>query len=130
MALQIEIVTPSKVAWKGEVTELQAPGIAGEFGVLADHTPMLAVTRAGVVTLHGAAGGDSRMVVGPGFAEVGPNQVTLLVDLCEPASSVDKDAAQTALGDAEGRLAAAEPGSAAYESARKDVALAQARLDA
>ena len=130
MALQIEIVTPSKVAWKGTVAELQAPGIAGEFGVLPDHTPMLAVTRAGVVTLHGASEGDSRMVVGPGFAEVGPGQVTLLVDLCEPASQVDKAAAQSALADAEGRLAAAEPGTPAFESARKDVDLAQARLDA
>jgi len=130
MALQIEIVTPSKVAWKGQVDELQAPGIAGEFGVLTDHSPMLAVTRPGVVALHGGPGGDQRMVVGAGFAEVGPTQVTLLVDLCEPAGEVDKDAARTALADAAGRLSSAEPGSPAYESARKDAELAQARIEA
>lgn len=130
MALQIEIVTPSTVAWKGQVSELQAPGIAGEFGVLPDHTPMLAVTRPGVVALLGAPGGDLRMVVGAGFAEVGPAQVTLLVDFCEPAESVDKDAARAALADAEGRLSSSEPGTPAHETARKDAALAQARVEA
>lgn len=130
MALTVEIVTPAKVAWKGEVGEVQAPGVLGEFGVLPDHTPMLSVTRAGVVTLHGTDNGSQRMVVGAGFAEVGPGLVTMLVDLCEPAESVDKGAAQTALADAEGRLASAEPGSSEWSAARRDADLAAARLQA
>jgi F-type H+-transporting ATPase subunit epsilon len=129
MSLTVEIVTPSKVAWKGEVGELQAPGLQGEFGALPDHAAMLAVTRTGVVTLHTGAG-PKRMVVGAGFAEVGPGLVTLLVDLCEPAESVDKDAAAKLLAEAENRLVAAEPGSDEYEKATRDVALATARLDA
>ena len=39
MALTVEIVTPAKVAWKGEVGEVQAPGVLGEFGVTTGLVP-------------------------------------------------------------------------------------------
>ena len=104
MPLAVEIVTPAAVAWKGEAEEVQAPGLLGEFDALPDHAAMLAVTRAGVVTVH-AADGARRKVVGTGFAEVGPDQITLLVDLCEPAEDVDKEAAKAALTAAEDTLA-------------------------
>ena len=128
--LSVEIVTPSKVSWTGTVAEVQAPGIGGEFGALPDHTPMLSVTRPGVVTLYGTDGSKTRMVVGGGFAEVGPDRVTLLVDLCEDASGVDKAAAAEELKAAQARLEQAEPGTGAWEQARKDMELSSARLEA
>jgi F-type H+-transporting ATPase subunit epsilon len=129
MSLSVEIVTPAAVAWKGEATEVQAPGMAGEFGAMSDHAAMLAVTRAGVVTVHTATGAK-RMVVGTGFAEVGPGQVTLLVDLCEPSADVDKDAAQASLAAAEETLATADPSTGEWAKARKAADLAAARLEA
>lgn len=128
--LSVEIVTPAKVSWTGTVAEIQAPGIGGEFGVMPDHTPMLSVTRPGVVTLHGTDGSKTRMIVGGGFAEVGPSQVTLLVDVCENAEGVDKAAAGEALAAAQKRLEDAQPGSGEWEQARKDIELCQARLEA
>lgn len=129
MALAVEIVTPAAVAWKGDAKEVQAPGIAGEFGAMTDHAAMLAVTRAGVVAVHTDAG-IKRMVVGAGFAEVGPGQVTLLVDLCEPVEDVDKAAAKAALESAEGVLATADPSTDEWAKARREADLAAARLDA
>ena len=129
MALAVEIVTPAEVAWKGNAKEVQAPGIAGEFGAMADHAAMLAVTRAGIVAVH-TDSGIERMVVGAGFAEVGPGQVTLLVDLCEPAANVDKAAAGAALASAEGILASADPSTDEWAKARKEADLAAARLEA
>lgn len=129
MALAVEIVTPAAVAWKGEADEVQAPGLGGEFGALPDHAAMLAVTRAGVVTVH-TSGGPKRMVVGTGFAEVGPDRITLLVDLCEPAEGVDKAAAQAALTAAEDTLASTDPSSTDWAKARKEADLAAARLEA
>ncbi len=128
--LSVEIVTPAKVSWTGTVAEVQAPGINGEFGTLPDHTPMLSVTRPGVVTLFGTDGSKTRLVVGGGFAEVGPDRVTLLVDLCEDAAGVDKKAAADDLKAAQARLEQAEPGTAAWEQANKDMALSAARLEA
>ena len=129
MGLAVEIVTPAAVAWQGDAVEVQAPGLAGEFGALVDHAPMLAVTRAGVVSVH-TEGGVDRMVVGAGFAEVGPDRVTLLVDLCESASDVDKSAASEALAAAEAVLSSADPQSDEWARARREADLAAARLEA
>lgn len=128
MALAVEIVTPSASAWKGEATELVAPGMMGEFGVLPEHAHLLSATRAGIVTVS-HAGGKERFVVGPGFAEVGPGQVTLLVDVCMKADAVDKEAAAKALADAESVLAAAEPETAEWRAAKTKAELAAAQLD-
>ncbi len=126
--LKIRIVSPRRVAWEGEASEIQVPGLAGEFGVLPDHARLLAATRAGLVTLYGASGG--RLVVGPGFAEVGDGEISLLVDLCEEAGDVDKDAAARLLESSTTVLEAAEAGSAEWQEARRNADLATARLEA
>lgn len=128
MALAVEIVTPSASAWKGEATELVAPGMMGEFGVLPEHAQLLSATRAGIVTVS-HAGGKERFVVGPGFAEVGPDQVTLLVDVCMNADTVDKESAAKALAEAETVLGAAEPDTAEWRAAKTKAELAAAQLD-
>lgn len=82
MALRVEIVTPIAVAFEGEADEVQAPGHLGEFGVRPQHELMVLLTRDGLVKLH--QGNNTKVLtVGPGFAEVGPDRVTLLVDSCE-----------------------------------------------
>ena len=128
MPIAFEIVTPSRVAWKGEADQVEAPGLLGEFGVLPDHAALLSATRAGVVTIH-AGGQSTRMVIGPGFAEVGDGEMTLLVDLCEEASAVDKAQAATDLADAESVLGNADPGTKEFAAAQRKAALAVARLD-
>jgi F-type H+-transporting ATPase subunit epsilon len=126
----VEIVTPIAVAWQGSAGEVQAPGILGEFGALPEHAPMLAVTRAGVVTLHLEGGDKKRLVVGPGFAEVGPDRVTLLVDSCEVAEDIDKAAAQKVLEWAERTLLDTEPDSGPWLDAHKQIELSRARIEA
>ncbi len=128
MPVSFEIVTPTRVAWKGDADEVQAPGLMGEFGVLADHAALLSATRAGVLTVH-TGGQSSRMVVGPGFAEIGAGEMTLLVDFCEDGDSVDKAQAAKDLAAAEGVLGSVEPGSKEFAAAQRKAALAAARLD-
>ena len=127
MSIHVEIVTPSQVAYAGDCEMASAPGLLGEFGVLDMHAQTLAVTTAGVVTM--AQGGTTtKFVVGPGFAEVGPDRVTLLVDLCEPAAGVDKAQAQKDLDDAFAALKEHSADSEAGAQARKAADLAMARL--
>jgi len=127
MSIHVEIVTPSQVAYAGDCEMASAPGLLGEFGVLDMHAQTLAVTTAGVVTM--AQGGTTtKFVVGPGFAEVGPDRVTLLVDLCEPATGVDKAQAQKDLDDAFAALKEHSADSEAGAQARKAADLAMARL--
>ena len=82
MPLDVEIVTPRKVAWKGEALDVQAPGELGEFGVLPSHIAFLTTLRPGMVTVR-TTEGVTKFMVGAGFAEVGATRVTLLTESCE-----------------------------------------------
>jgi F-type H+-transporting ATPase subunit epsilon len=81
--MHVEIVTPSAVAFQGEADEVQAPALLGEYGALPGHARLLAVGKPGIVALHQGGAIVKRLLVGPGFAEVGPDRVTLLVESCE-----------------------------------------------
>jgi F-type H+-transporting ATPase subunit epsilon len=127
VSLTVEIVTPSEIVFSGSVDQIQAPGVLGEFGVLEQHASMLAVTTAGRVTLY--IGEEVRtMVVGPGFAEVGPDQVTLLVDLCEASDAVDTNTAKADLDTAYAELCKVDAFSDEGLLLQKRIDLAQARI--
>lgn len=130
MALAVEIVTPRAVAWSGEAQDVQAPGELGEFDVLPRHIQFLTTLRPGLVRVGIGTGERRVFVVGSGFAEAGPDRVTLLVESCEDAASVDKGAAAVDLADAESTLKTALPGSAEQLTALRKAALARARLSA
>lgn len=127
MSVTVEIVTPSAVVFTGTVDQIQAPGVLGEFGVLEQHAAMLAVTTAGTVSLH-TADGVQRMVVGPGFAEIGSDQVTLLVDQCEDEGAVDSAAAKADLEEAFVALSKVDVMSDDGVLLQKRIDLAQARI--
>jgi F-type H+-transporting ATPase subunit epsilon len=129
MSIHVEIVTPSEVAFEGDCEMASAPGLLGEFGVLDFHAQTLAVTEAGVVTMKN--GDDvTKLVVGPGFAEVGADRMTMLVDSCEPAGTVDKADAKRDLDAAFAELKQYDAESEEGLQARKAADLAQARLRA
>lgn len=127
MSVTVEIVTPSAVVFTGTVDQIQAPGVLGEFGVLEQHAAMLAVTTAGTVSLH-TADGVQRMVVGPGFAEIGSDQVTLLVDQCEDEGAVDSVTAKADLEEAFVALSKVDAMSDDGVLLQKRIDLAQARI--
>jgi len=77
--IELEIVTPKGRALTASVDEVTAPSVAGEFGVLPGHLPLLAALRTGLVTYR--AGAEvHRCAVGPGFAEAGPDKLVILTD--------------------------------------------------
>jgi len=129
MALSLEVVSPDRCAWKGTVVQVQIPGSVGEFGVLENHANLLGTTRPGLVTLD-SDGEQIRLIVGAGFAEVGSEGVTLLVDSCEEAGSYDKDQAAKDLAEAEASLTEFDPTSNAFARARNSADLADARIKA
>ena len=127
MALTVEIVTPTSVAFSGEANEVRAPGFLGEFGVLPEHTLYLSAIKAGVVEVH-ADGNTSRFVVGRGLAEAGPDRLTLLTELCETAEEIDKKAAEVLLEQSEKTLTTADPNSGDWANASHQAELARARM--
>ena len=87
-ALLLEIVTPTGVALRQQVSEMTAPSVAGEFGVLPGHLPLLAALRTGIVTYRQGAE-TKRVAVGAGFAEAGPDRLILLTDEYAERESID-----------------------------------------
>lgn len=104
--IQLEVVTPTGPVVKAETDQVEAPSVAGEFGVLPGHLPLLAALRAGVVRYR-SAGKVSAVAVGPGFAEAGPEKVTVLTDSAIEGSEVDVAAVTTERNDVQKQLDAA-----------------------
>jgi F-type H+-transporting ATPase subunit epsilon len=100
MKIQLDIVTPKGRALSVAADEVTAPSSLGEFGVMPGHVPLLASLRSGIVTYK--VGADSkRCAVGSGFAEVGPERMTLLVDDCVEQEGLDPVAVKKLYQEAE-----------------------------
>ena len=63
--IQLEIVTPKGRALSETVDEVTAPSVAGEFGVMPGHLPLLAALRTGLVSYR--IGNDTKRVAGISF---------------------------------------------------------------
>ncbi len=125
----LEVVTPQAKVFSGEVETVVAPGFLGDFGVLPGHVPYITAMRPGLL-IFDHEGTHHVYVVGAGFAEVGPNKVLLLTDLCEDAAGVDGSEAEARLADAERTLVEADPTQHEYLDAEVEMALQVARIRA
>lgn len=125
--LRLELATPTRLVVSEEAAEVVVPGIDGYFGVLPGHAPLLALLGAGEVTYR--AGRTERyLAVSGGFAEVGPDRVTILAETAERPEEVDPARARAARERAEGRLAARGGDEVDYPRALSALARAQVRL--
>ena len=111
MALHFELVSPEKLVFSGEVEQVDVPGAEGDFGVLEGHAPMVATLRPGILTVKGT-GGEQKIVVLGGFAEVSATGLTVLADTAEAVVDIDRGTIAAAIGELESRIAKTEPGSA------------------
>ena len=99
--LHFELVSPEKLMFSGEVTQVDVPGEEGDFGVMAGHAPFIATLRPGVLTVYGAASSPTMIVVRGGFAEVGPSGLTVLAQEVIPVDEIQPEVIRQAIQDAE-----------------------------
>ena len=116
--LHFELVSPAKLSFSGEVEQVDIPGAEGDFGVLADHAPMVATVRPGILTVH-AGGGAQKIVVLGGFAEVSAKGLTVLADVAEAVEDIDRAMIASRISELETRIAKTEPGSELDKLARR-----------
>lgn len=128
--IKLEVVTPLQLAVATNVSEVSAPSVNGEFGVLPGHRPLLAALEHGAVK-YIEDGRAKHAAVAPGFAEVGPDQVVLLVEHWERAEDIDVDDARDDFARAELRVKEllGQESTAEYEQARRDERWASVRLE-
>jgi len=106
---RFELVSPQKLLFSGEVQQVDVPGAEGDFGVLADHAPMVTTLRPGILTVH-ASGGTQRIVVLGGFAEVSKEGLTVLADVAEAVEDIDLGMIADRIEELQNRIAKTEPG--------------------
>jgi F-type H+-transporting ATPase subunit epsilon len=99
----LEIITPDRVVVSEEVDIVTAPGVAGEFGVLANHAPMVASIKIGALRYR-VGDREEWVAVSGGFCEVSGNKITFLVEAAERAYEIDVERALRAKERAEKRL--------------------------
>ncbi|MEE8109529.1 MAG: F0F1 ATP synthase subunit epsilon [bacterium] len=97
--IRLEIVTPERVIVSADVDMVTAPGALGEFGVLPGHTPMLTTLGIGRVAYR-REGETRELAVSWGYAEVGPEKVTILAETAEQVDEIDVDRAEAAKKEA------------------------------
>lgn len=100
---RLEIVTPEKKAFSGEVDFSVFPGSEGELGILADHAPLLARLDPGEIRIT-RNNAIERLAITGGFLEVRNNDVSVLAETAETPAEIDKSAALAAKAGAEEAL--------------------------
>jgi F-type H+-transporting ATPase subunit epsilon len=83
----VDVVSPEATVWSGDATIVVARTPEGEFGVMADHEPMMGALATGPVEIESATGERVRIGVHGGFIQVLNNQVTLITDRAEIAGT-------------------------------------------
>ena len=120
--IHLEVVTPTGAVVSEEVDIVTAPGVSGEFGVLANHAPFLSTIKTGTLSFKRDRVTKYLMVTG-GFAEVSNNKITFLVESAESGTDIDVERAMRAKERAEKRVAQAQQATEKINRTRAEAAL-------
>jgi F-type H+-transporting ATPase subunit epsilon len=99
----LDLVSPEKLAFSGEVDQVDIPGVEGDFGVLAGHAPVIAVIRPGIMTVT-AGGTSEKIIVLGGIAEVSENGLTVLADVATALDELDRAKFADTISEMEAKL--------------------------
>lgn len=124
----LKIITPDRVFYEEEVSMVEFNTIEGEVGIYKDHIPMTMIIAPGILTI--TKGEElSEAALHAGFAEVLPDQVTILAEIIEWAAEIDLERAEESKQRAEERIKEHAPGT---DMKRAELSLkrAVARIDA
>jgi F-type H+-transporting ATPase subunit epsilon len=105
--LRFALVSPERELYSGDVEQVDAPGVEGEFGVLPRHAPFMTTLKSGVVRIR-EAGGVTAVFVRGGFADVTPDGLTILAEEAVRLADVDVSQLEQQIGDL--RADASDPG--------------------
>src|SRR4029077_12180027 len=114
-----DLVSPEKLAFSGEVDQVDVPGVEGDFGVLSGHAPVVAAVRPGILTIT-VGGAHQKIIVLGGLAEVSEKGLTVLADVATSTQDLDRAQFADAISEMEAKLA---------EKEGSELDLAIARLD-
>ena len=104
-----DLVSPEKLAFSGEVDQVDIPGVEGDFGVLAGHAPLVAGVRPGIVTVITGTTHQKLIVLGR-VAEMSEKGLTLLAEVATSIEELDRAQFADTIAEMEAKLAEKEDG--------------------
>jgi F-type H+-transporting ATPase subunit epsilon len=78
--MKIEIITPDKRIFEGEIKSVRVPGKKGSFQVLKDHAPIISTLDNGIVKMVDEGNNEIDYEITGGVIEVRANKIILLAD--------------------------------------------------
>jgi F-type H+-transporting ATPase subunit epsilon len=78
--MKLEIITPDKKIFEGDVNSIRVPGKKGSFQVLKDHAPIISTLENGTVIIVDQEGKEIRYEINGGVIEVKHNRIILLAE--------------------------------------------------
>ena len=88
--LQFDLVSPERLEISERVDSVTIPGVEGDFGVLPNHSPVMAMIREGEIVVENDGVQRSFALAG-GFADVTPEGVTVLAEAIIMPDTPDAD---------------------------------------
>lgn len=101
--IRLDIVTPEKKVFSDEVADVYLPTETGEIGVLQNHTALVTPLVPGELRYE-KDGKVYELAIGVGFAEAGPDSISVLTDMALTAHEIDETAAEKIQREAEESL--------------------------
>jgi F-type H+-transporting ATPase subunit epsilon len=116
----VEILSPEGPVFDGEVEMLSTRTTTGSIGILANHTPLLAMLDPTELRLYESENEVIRFAQGEGYLQVGFNRALMLVEEAHRPDELDRAELQDKLKRAEQELDAADEGSETERVAERD----------
>nr|YP_010891154.1 AtpE [Peperomia cookiana]YP_010891209.1 AtpE [Peperomia latifolia]WJK72604.1 AtpE [Peperomia cookiana]WJK72659.1 AtpE [Peperomia latifolia] len=107
MTLNLCVLTPNRISWDSEVKEILLSTNSGQIGVLPNHAPIATAVDIGILRIRLDDQWVTMALMG-GFARIGNNEITILVNDAERSNDIDPQEAQGTLAIAEANLSKAE----------------------
>lgn len=118
----LRIITPDRVFYEGEAEMVEFNTTEGQIGVLPGHIPLTVIIKPGILNIYEPEG-EKVAALHAGFAEILPENVTILAEIIEWPDEIDESRAEAARERAEERLRSRTPET---DIARAETALLRA----
>ncbi len=105
----LKVITPDRVFFEEEVSMVEFNTVEGEVGIYKEHIPMTMIIAPGILTIT-MDEETKEAALHSGFAEVLPNQVTILAEIVEWPAEIDVERAEESRNRAEERIRENAPG--------------------
>lgn len=108
-----DLVSPEKLVYSDNVSDVLVPGADGYFNVFANHAPFVSTLAPGVLTVR-APSGETKVFVEGGFAEINAAGLTVLAEEATPVSELTGETLSARIKNAEEATSSAKDSQAKW----------------